>query len=231
MGAPNWPQVAHKLGFRQISLRCPGSRRLMGVTGELKIRAVGASRCRQCRGCMWVGRSGGVRRGSTTTSDRGCERRRTQQARQRAGARRYVRCFPGFESPCSSAREHPGKSSPDSTSPSTARVFMHHVRMSTHATSPSACPCVACALISAHIHIQRQPTSKSTQRERCVGVCRCCARRHGITALVPPAGVCWGAQPALFSQAAPKCAPIHRRECRSVQRAWHHPARPPRRLG
>ena len=73
-------------------------------------------------------------------------------------ARRYVRCFPGFESPCSSAREHPGKSSARFDIPVAARVFMHHARMSTHATSPSACPCVACALISAHIHIQRQPT-------------------------------------------------------------------------
>ena len=43
-----------------------------GVAVSLQIRAVWcASRYRQCRGCMWVGRSGGLRRGSTTASDRG----------------------------------------------------------------------------------------------------------------------------------------------------------------
>ena len=155
---------------------------------------------------MWVGRSGGVRRGSTTTSDRGL-RAPAHPASTTAGRGAAV-CpllFPDSNPRALRHESTPGSRRPDSTSPSTARVFMHHVRMSTHATSPSACPCVACALISAHIHIQRQPTPppSPSQRERCVGVCRCCARRHGITALVPPAGVCWGAQPALFSQAAP----------------------------
>ena len=127
-------------------------------TVELKIRAVCASRCRQCRGCMWVGRSGGATGIYNHVRPRTASAGAPSKHDSGQGRGGMSVAFPDSNPRALRHESTPGSRRPDSTSPSTARVFMRHVRMSTHATSPSACPCVACALISAHIHIQRQPT-------------------------------------------------------------------------
>ena len=180
---------------------------------------------------MWVGRSGGVRRGSTTTSDRGL-RAPAHPASTTAGRGAAV-CplLSRIRIPVLFGTRAPREVVGQIRHPRRLRVFSCITRACPPTPRRRLRALVSPARSSPPISISNDsPPSESTQRERCVGVCRCCARRHGITALLPPAGVCRGAQPALFSQAAPKCAPIHRRECRSVQRAWHHPARPPRRL-
>ena len=85
-----------------------------------------------------------------------CERRRTQQARQRAGARRYVRCFPGFESPCSSAREHPGKSSARFDVPVDCARF-HASRAHVHPRHVAVC--VPLCRLRAHLRPYPYPTT------------------------------------------------------------------------
>ena len=71
-------------------------------------------------------------------------------------ARRYVRCFPGFESPCSSAREHPGKSSARFDVPVDCARF-HASRAHVHPRHVAVC--VPLCRLRAHLRPYPYPTT------------------------------------------------------------------------
>ena len=137
----------------------------------------------------------------------------TQQARQRAGAWRFVRCFSGFESPCFSAREHPREVVGQLIRhPRRLRVF-HASRAHVH--PPHVAVCVPLSRLRAHLrpypttaHPAHHPSRGPPERGRCVGLCRCAPRRPRTSGRWFRPLVCVGGR--CLSQATPKCAPIHR---------------------
>ena len=137
----------------------------------------------------------------------------TQQARQRAGAWRFVRCFSGFESQCFSAREHPREVVGQLIRhPRRLRVF-HASRAHVH--PPHVAVCVPLSRLRAHLrpypttaHPTRHPSRGPPERGRCVGLCRCAPRRPRTSGRWFRPLVCVGGR--CLSQATPKCAPIHR---------------------
>ena len=158
VGAPTWAASGAQNRLSKSSLRCPGRAGSWRHTVELN---PGRLVLFGMPAVPWMHVGGAV--GGAATGIYNHVRPRTASAgapsKHDSGQGRggMSVAFPDSNPRALRHESTPGSRRPDSTSPSTARVFMRHVRMSTHATSPSACPCVACALISAHIHIQRQP--------------------------------------------------------------------------
>ena len=158
----------------------------------------------------------------------------TQQARQRAGAWRFVRCFSGFESQCFSAREHPREVVGQLIRhPRRLRVF-HASRAHVH--PPHVAVCVPLSRLRAHLRpypTTAHPPAIPAEAHRSVGgAWACVAVRRVVLGHQGVGSARWCVLGgAVCHRPRRNVRRSTERECRSVQRARHPPARPPRRLG
>ena len=209
---PPVPQVTHKTDLADPHSPGLPLARADGTSQDVSWASHALGDARQFCGCAWVGRSGVRDRNVQPRKTADCKRQHPASTTAGRGVAVCPLLF-RIRILCFSAREHPREVVGQLIRhPRRLRVF-HASRA--HAHPPHVAVCVPLSRLRAHLrpypttaHPTHRPSRGPPQCGRCVGVCRCAPRRPRTSGRWFRPLVCVGGR--CLSQAAPKCAPIHR---------------------